>query len=190
MSKPKSHLGVILLIAIATGVSGSASASPPVLPGDKDHPANFDPRDVQVKTLPGKSRLKVEGTGGLPGARPDDEVQGGYVVHRRSFARTPAFATLMAGSATLVAAAIVGGLALSRANGFRSGLAAGASMDELLTMRGTARELAFACDLLAGTTAALGLATLVLRFGTVSSIPAPDQNGDIESAFQPPGSLR
>jgi hypothetical protein len=154
----------------------SPSPEPVAAPGSPQDPPNFDPQGVKVKTLPGATSVTEEGP-----ASPE------YLLQRRTFVHTPAFATLLAGSATLLAGGILGGVALSRASAFHTELAAGADMDELMSTRTSARGTAFACDLLLGTTAALGLATLVLRFGTVSSAPPTP---DAEPAYQTPGTVR
>lgn len=101
--------------------------------------------------------------------------------------RRPALWTLIGTGTTLLAAGVLGGLALDRAGTFHHGVDSGAPRDELLGMRDSARQLAFASDLLLGTSAVLGLVTLVLRFGTgVSTAPTPM---NIEKAYQAPEDL-
>lgn len=118
----------------------------------------------------------------LPGAEP---VLHGDVQRRR---RIPWIATLCVSGATLVAGAVLGGLALDRARAFSLGVDAGAARDDLLGLRGAAHELAFTTDLLLGTAALMGVTTLVLRFGTAQN-KAPEPI-DLERAYQVPGEGR
>lgn len=150
---------------------------------------NLGPGGVKVERT-GRSQVRVDQVQGVPGPR--QEAQEGQEAQEAalpaqiwSLRRRPWIGTLAASGVTLAASVVLGGVAFSRAQAFHDLEMAGGARADLLAVGSQARQLAFATDLLLGTTALFGLVTLVLRYGT--GISAPPRPADLEPAYQVPG---
>lgn len=148
---------------------------------------NLGPGGVKVERT-GRSQVRVDQAQVVPGSR-HEEVQeaqeAALPAQIWSMRRRPWIGTLAAGGVTLAASVVLGGVAFSRAQAFHDLEMAGGARADLLAVGSQARQLAFATDLLLGTTALFGLVTLVLRYGT--GISAPPRPADLEPAYQVPG---
>lgn len=134
----------------------------------------------------GGSKVKVEATA-PQGEKPQEEalLEATLPVRVWGQRRRPWIGTLTVAGASLASSVVLGGLALSRSRDFRAGQEAGIPTEELAGIAGQAKQMAFATDLLIGTTALFSLATLVLRFGVVGNTPQKIPN--LEPAFEIPG---
>lgn len=184
----KSHAAAVFSCSVVLAVLGGAGPACAERPEDRlrdvapasvpvrPPPRNFVPQETVVQ-LQEQTTVTMEAA---PGA-PPQVVQPHQILARR---RRPWIATLAVGGATLLGGAVLGGLALGQAAQFHRDLEAGAPREQLEGQASSTRQMAFASDMLLGTTALFGLITLVLRFGTASGAPPAPPN--LEPAYQVP----